>query len=343
MQCLTRQTFKFQSPQASKSDRPFRVVANRYTPSQNAQEEGISLILVHANGTHKELWEPMLAELFSIQQCRCRRPVVREAWALDGPGYGDSAVLNASTHADRVDDMLLSEFGEAVATIARSPHLHGRKIVIIGHSLGATATMYSTKLFPQHEIPYAAIILIETVLIDRDVFYANMSDRIAQIGFLMNAIRNQKSIWDSREAAYEWLRRRRPWREWDERALMIYVEYGLKPTKDGRITTKGTKMQESCVYGDLENPFQALDQIAKLCKRVPIHLVFGSINDLVPRYSQDTVSDPTKGRYVASLTRIADAGHMASASNTYPRDILKLLCRWYNRSLERRRSTSIMS
>lgn len=50
-------------------------------------------MLTHGTGLHKELWEPTLEHLYA----RARRgdgPRIREAWALDAPNHGASAVLN---------------------------------------------------------------------------------------------------------------------------------------------------------------------------------------------------------------------------------------------------------
>jgi hypothetical protein len=84
--------------------------------SSAEDEDPVTLILVHANSFHKEVrnsssfffadshvisssdgapfliqtWEPMLAHLLVSPAGR----KIREVWAVDGPQYGDSAVIN---------------------------------------------------------------------------------------------------------------------------------------------------------------------------------------------------------------------------------------------------------
>jgi hypothetical protein len=68
------------------------ISAKRYRPKQ-ASTKGIPLTLItsHANGFHKESWEPLLEEMMGIQSDTYR---IEEVWSLDIVNQGDSAVLN---------------------------------------------------------------------------------------------------------------------------------------------------------------------------------------------------------------------------------------------------------
>ena len=88
---------------------PFQIVAKRYwiegcpyavdcDTSSNTRENVITLVFLHANGSHKELGEPMIQRLFEIQQAATRRTVrFHDMWSLDLPNQGDSAILNEET------------------------------------------------------------------------------------------------------------------------------------------------------------------------------------------------------------------------------------------------------
>ncbi|KAF9009724.1 Alpha/Beta hydrolase protein [Cyathus striatus] len=317
---FTIQRFTFDSPQKI-SGAPFKIAANQYTHTC-CHEEGLTLLFAHSNGAHKEQWEPVLEELFSIQsnQGDLNRNSVREAWALDAPAYGDSALLNEISHAERMNNMSTAEFGIAVASVAESHHFKGHRLVLVGFSLGTTACMYATKIFMPVQPPYAGIILIEPVFLDRYAFYNNIKDREHQLGFMTRTVALQRNSWESRDQAYEWLSKRKPWSQWDTRVLKIYAEFGLKEIiSNGKIKTfqtKCSKEQEATIFSDVEPPFVAADQVATVCsKGVPVHDMFGSINDLVPRYSQDSITDVTKGRNVATLTRIPGERHMIAQEN----------------------------
>ncbi|KIJ05175.1 hypothetical protein PAXINDRAFT_21543 [Paxillus involutus ATCC 200175] len=128
----------------------------------------------------------------------------------------------------------------------------------------------------------------------------------------------QINQWDTRIAAYEWFSKKYPWNGWDDRVRRIFTNHGLRPVVannlSGPVTTKCEKRFESSNYSDLEPTFQATEQIEKVCKDIPIHMIFGK-NDLVPRYSQDSIVDPTKGRHPASVTRLDGVGHMIVQQN----------------------------
>ncbi|EPQ55586.1 hypothetical protein GLOTRDRAFT_105619 [Gloeophyllum trabeum ATCC 11539] len=301
-----------------------RMAVNRYCPAQPAAE-GVTLLLAHASGTHKEHWEPFLERLYELQG---DARTVREAWAFDWHTHGDSGVLNSAALRSRnVANnvcIAISHWAEAIAAFVES-HLATHRLVAIGHSAGTSAVLYSTKCYKASPVKYEKIILVEPALIDRDVYRQHSEERGRQIKLLTKAISAQKSKWESRSEAYEYFSKRPPWKLWDERARTILVNHGLRvvgdgSTSTGSVATKCEKRFEATNYDDLESTIQAATQIEKICAETPIHVIFGEISDLVhpclkvtscsPRYSHETAIDTSKGRNAASITRIPEAGHM---------------------------------
>ncbi|OJA20172.1 hypothetical protein AZE42_08162 [Rhizopogon vesiculosus] len=302
----------FETPQCVQGT-PLRMLANRYTisPSGADSTNGVTILLVHASGTHKEHWEPTVEALFRLQT---DSESIREAWAVEWMSHGDSAALNAELHQKSDIGTSIGDWGEAIAAFVKT-HLSSHRIVIIGHSAGCSSTMYSTKCFSGlPRVLYEAVILVEPPMIDRQVYQDNLEDRKRQIGMLTKIISAQRSQWDSRVAAYEWFAKRFPWKAWDDRVLRIFINQGLRPvdasSATGPVTTKCQKKHEAANYTDFEPVFQATEQIEKICQDVPIHFIFAEKNDLVPRYSQDSIVDPSKGRHAASITRVPGAVHM---------------------------------
>ncbi|KAH7883381.1 Alpha/beta hydrolase family-domain-containing protein [Phlebopus sp. FC_14] len=296
---------------------PLKMVANRYTVSPS-RENGVTILLAHASGTHKEHWEPTLEKLFHLQECGASHGRIREAWAFDWMTHGDSAVLNAESLRNSMQGNSIGDWGEAIAAFVKT-RLASHRIIVVGHSAGCSAMMYSTKCFSgSQRVPYEAIILVEPAMIDRKVFQDNIKDRERQTSILTKATAAQRNQWDTRVTAYEWLSKRFPWNRWDERVRRILVNHGLRPLvandPNGPVTTKCEKRFESSNYTDFEPTFQATEQIEKICKDVPIHMIFGE-NDLVPRYSQDSIIDHAKGRQVASVVRLDGVGHMIVQQN----------------------------
>ena len=75
----------------------------------------------------------------------------------------------------------------------------------------------------EERIPYKALVIIESPMLDKQCFDDHLEDRIAHLSLLEKAIAAQRSKYDSREAAYEWISKRGPWKVWDDRSRQICV------------------------------------------------------------------------------------------------------------------------
>lgn len=85
---------------------PLLIKAKRYTPASslnvgeahgsNAHVKGVTLILAHCTGGHKEIWEPTLSDLWTVISTKKDFPI-REIWSIDCPNHGEAAVLNEQT------------------------------------------------------------------------------------------------------------------------------------------------------------------------------------------------------------------------------------------------------
>lgn len=66
---------------------PFQLACNTYTPITPRQSATPPIIFTHANGFHKEIWEPVIARMSP-------RWTSGRMYAFDCRNQGDSAVLN---------------------------------------------------------------------------------------------------------------------------------------------------------------------------------------------------------------------------------------------------------
>jgi hypothetical protein len=80
-------------------DFPFYVSAKRYYASSTYiesahtfKQQEITLILLHSTSFHKEIWEPTITALFKLLDGTSVR--IKEAYTIDCPNHGVSAVLN---------------------------------------------------------------------------------------------------------------------------------------------------------------------------------------------------------------------------------------------------------
>lgn len=72
---------------------PLVLTAKRYQSDTSNSEDGTTLIFAHGTGFHKEHWEPTIEHLFDKERTKGGFKI-REAWSLECPNHGDSAVLN---------------------------------------------------------------------------------------------------------------------------------------------------------------------------------------------------------------------------------------------------------
>ncbi|KAK0492756.1 Alpha/beta hydrolase fold-1 [Armillaria luteobubalina] len=275
------------------------MAAKRYSPVPSPlRTDEKTLIFLHANGTHKEHWEPVISNIIVSAKD------VKECWALDFQSHGESALLNERELTNFSPS--ISDWAQGVAGFVET-HLRDKHIVILGHSAGTSAAMFSTKCYRSDTHPYECIILVEPPMIDRHVFQAHLEDRKRQTSMLTKAVAAQRNSWDNRKAAFEYFSKRVPWKTWDSRVKAIHVNQGLRPLNPddplGTITTRCSKYHESASYSDFESTFEATEQIEKVCDAVPIHIIYGKKDGLVPQYSQDSLSDVYEDRKVASISR----------------------------------------
>ena len=79
-------------------DYPLSIVAKRYWLPHGSNTENSAaqtLIVLHSTSFHKETWEPTLQDLFDLVQSQSNaEALIRDAWVIDCPNHGESAVLN---------------------------------------------------------------------------------------------------------------------------------------------------------------------------------------------------------------------------------------------------------
>ncbi|KAJ7473141.1 Alpha/beta hydrolase fold-1 [Mycena galericulata] len=305
------------------------MTANRYKSQYSADIGGLTLIFVHGIGGHKEQWEPIIQGLFRLQHSKLPHQRVHEVWALDRQNHGDAALINRDELLrSREDGVSAYEWADAIAAFARSPRLRGKRLVPIAHSAGAISVVGSTRAMNISAIPYAALVLIEPSMVTPDVFHRHIEKTISG---LSATIKTRRDKWPSREAAHQWLRARYPWNIWDSRVFQSFIvlqplleilasdrflieDYGLVPTPTGELTLKCDKHQEANCYPDPVSHFDSVKQISRIWRAVPLHIVWGNRDDLVPEVARGSISDRSEGRGAASIIRM-QGGHMLPQEN----------------------------
>ncbi|KAJ6597532.1 Alpha/beta hydrolase fold-1 [Mycena vulgaris] len=308
---------------------PLLLTAKRYwAPSSPYLDdpEAFTLIFGHATGFHKEHYEPTLEELYNLIP---GGPKIRECWSIDCPNHGDAAVLNEDTLRRGYEPIFgwqeyarglhafLSGLGTGVDV-----DFSTRRLILIGHSMSAVAFVFG--LTYQPELKPHCLILLEVMCLQVEAV-----PKIMKI--FTDASPTRRDIWPSLEDAYKSLKVRPTLRTWDDRVLRLHVKHGLTPLptleypdKEG-VTLKCTRKQETATYRDTLASFVVYRLMSSVIRRVSTHLVYGAIDDIIPRDVQDEFLRNGIGgeQNLASLTRIPNAGHLVVQTN--PKEFARTL------------------
>ncbi|KAF7762184.1 hypothetical protein Agabi119p4_8777 [Agaricus bisporus var. burnettii] len=266
---------------------------NRFV-RKGATGSGLTLFLAHANGFHKEAWEPTIKLLLNLPSGE----LVDEIWACDAVQHGDSALLNQESlgltfdWADNGRDILnfLHYFIPSSANDSPLPtHLprvspqeiqhrktHGlkhRTFMGIGHSYGGCSAAVAAL---EHPELFSSLMLIDPVILEpyatKELELSNPRVNVNVIGAL-----NRRETWPSKEEALASFKKKPFFQRWDPEVLQTYVEYALYNTKDiqGRQAAmlKMPGLQEAIVFAATLAQYETYQRLPDLDERVELRWV----------------------------------------------------------------------
>ncbi|KAM0752403.1 alpha/beta-hydrolase [Meredithblackwellia eburnea MCA 4105] len=289
------------------------LVVNRYRPSsakalRNSESgtEGVTLLFSHANGFHKEIWEPTISDLID-DLGDSDGPPVKEIWAWDCVNQGDSATVNRNLlgktfyWADYGRDLLnlaisyitspISKIHEdtgshSSAKILPNPvpltNLHqldngpnatsgcsprkGQNLFLISHSFGAAASVYAGSTLPSL---FKGMALVDPVLRTAE----NSNARLVGGALL------RRDRWRDRTEAKEGFLKKPFFRAWEERVLESYVEFGLKEGEnlaEGEVILKCPGKNEAIAFADpgTTGSRRAFSRLPLIPSSLPTHFIF---------------------------------------------------------------------
>ncbi|KAG0140140.1 hypothetical protein CROQUDRAFT_674802 [Cronartium quercuum f. sp. fusiforme G11] len=328
------------------------ISVNRYyrkAGSSSNAHNGITLIFSHANGLHKETWEPTLAHLLQFPEAE----LVSEIWALDCVNQGDSAVLNRDTLGERFDwadhardllQFIIAHLPEAKAAKTESlPKLlkrqvspddpllqlndfpsspvtsrviqnglswRGRQIGLVGHSLGGCASALAATTIPQL---IKLVILIDAVIIPSVLINEEYLSRNASLSAL------RRDRWKARAEAHDsFIRKTEFFGRWDPAVLERYVNFGLTELDD-ELRLKCDRLHETSVFADpLYRPaiaFRRLQSLEKSQELKPfIREHTPKIRYVFPGPGRSVIEETFLLKHIqeknSEVMRINEAGHL---------------------------------
>lgn len=185
-----------------------------------------------------------------------------------------------------------------------------QRLVGIGHSLGGVAITILQNLEPAFE--FSSVILVEPML-------STTAEAVEPLrSILIKYAYERRDVWPSREFAYKNLKSRQRCERWDPRVLDLYIKFGLRTHPGARhprapyngVSLACSREEEVTMYREPDGATKPVQDLDKVCSRMPVSIVFGSDNDYIPRAVQDALIDPTSGWRFSSVTRIDGVGHL---------------------------------
>ncbi|EJF56527.1 hypothetical protein DICSQDRAFT_113051 [Dichomitus squalens LYAD-421 SS1] len=292
------------------------VAANRYRhESRLNNRDGVTLVIAHCSSGHKEQWLPTLTMLFDLCfKSTALQPGwrVREAWALDAPNHGDSALLNRAILCGH-QPLSIQDYASMLGYFVRSEFVKGHSIVAVGHSASTSAW---TLVCGGNDPPsLRALILVEPVMLPPPI-----SEESLKKGDTNTAgVLARREFWEDFATLRTWLLKRYPWKIWDPRVLELYLKYGFVEDTDPKtgkmgVTPKSRNAQEVGYYYANDH-IVAGKLISKMCARYPVHAVFSERPELVSLAAREGICDVSEGRVMASISVVPNCGHLALQEN----------------------------
>ncbi|KAF3905483.1 hypothetical protein ABW20_dc0107699 [Dactylellina cionopaga] len=221
-----------------------QLVVNHYKPVNNPDPKpgDLTLIVAHANGFHKELYEPFFEYL--VEDYENRGAKFRGIWIADIHCQGESGILNEKTLGGDVS--WFDHSRDVLSIIMNFPKDIVRPIAAVGHSMGGAQLF---RLSVMHPTLFACAVAIDPTISDKPAFPASANPAT------MSAKR--RDIWPSQEEAVKFFKSRPFYQSWDPEVLDLHMKYGLRkvptaiypdvtkiPGGENAVTLATTKHQE---------------------------------------------------------------------------------------------------
>lgn len=273
-------------------------------PSENHgfAQGRINVVLAHANGFNKELYEPFIECLL-----KSSNNLIKAVFVHDVVSQGLSGRINASSLGDEYS---WSDSSRDILTMIHELRKRGSMtydpIVGIGHSMGGCQIAHASML---HDRMFLSTILIDPIILGLSGF--DNGGRVAQLSA------KRRDTWPSKEEARLLLLKSPFYRSWHPDVFEKWMTYGLTTTGRGtEVELTTTPAQE--VYSFLHflpykdtvetNPDTATFVYRHLKYLThAVHLVFGELSTTI---SQERRQDMHRQLQNGSRIDVPDCGHL---------------------------------
>ncbi|GJE91212.1 alpha/beta hydrolase [Phanerochaete sordida] len=301
---------------------PFHITGNCYQPDP-PRDTGRTLVLLHATGLHKETWEPVVETLFELSASA--GDAIRDAWAIECPNHGESAVLNETeltkNWADHWDGWA---YPRAVhAFLLAKPggvDFASRNLVVVGHSYGGCAAILLTALTPR--------LNIETVAMLDGTVSAGGPKRDYMDMVLAQLVWIKPDVWRSRKDAARWFASAPGFKKWDKKIQALFIEHGLKkhyaskfpaPYTFQGVTLACNKSYEAACYRANAHHDEAWERLQQMhAHGPPVHMILSENDEFDGAELKNGLLKGKYGGGAASVQYVERTTHMFAQQRPEP-------------------------
>ncbi|QRW13439.1 alpha/beta hydrolase family protein [Ceratobasidium sp. AG-Ba] len=305
---------------------PMWITVNRYAPARVPSDSpGVTLIVAHATGFHKEIWDTTFRFIISSLQRNARTSDIAEIWALDAANHGDSALLNEGKIGDIYEwsdhtrdianfiinylpespmeckDNLLPLVTKSVSLQRMSNGFSSRTIIGLGHSFGGCTLMRAALHLPHL---FSGVILIDPII------YPTYARREEGVGKLAKGALGRRDRWPDVNAAKSGLLKSPFFQAWHPDVFSDYMKYGLYES-EGMVKLKCSGYQEGVTFAEHGRlPNEVWEMLPSFDERIPLRWLMDSkaaLSTAGEEITQHTVWRRPKN---SSNARIQGAGHL---------------------------------
>ncbi|KAF4948854.1 hypothetical protein FGADI_9344 [Fusarium gaditjirri] len=261
------------SAQSQTSNVPLpKLVAKRYIPTNQVDKPGVgvTLLTLTGMGVPKEMFEPILENL--LPRLRKSGVKVEEIWAVDMPLSGQTAAANSmgylyANEKDIVRDFLLFLTAYLpVHPVEELPkHLEPRiptdeaqqptrqNLHVFAHSLGAQAAILASVHAPKI---FSSLMVVDPAMIPA----GKINDAMTKLPKEIFCLGLTEGFPD-RKAVEDALRGNKRTRNWDERAIRMFTQYGVVPNDKGGVKLIGHPRLDWALWYDKQTPAECYDRL----------------------------------------------------------------------------------
>ncbi|KAJ3208613.1 hypothetical protein HDU67_006626 [Dinochytrium kinnereticum] len=240
------------------------------------QHNALVVLMAHANGLCKELWEPTIRHLLSsLSKDHTNRTPFIYTW--DARNHGDSARLN-DPEMKFVNWWDAGRDALAVTRWVKERHGRSSTYIGVGHSFGGCQMIMTEILEPKS---FERLLVFEPIVMNSETLrFLFGTDVIADIDpnhvKIARAALKRKATFKTRDEAIGFFKSKPFFQAWTDESLSLYVKHGLRELIPPEVTLKCTPMSESAVFLT-GSPPDVYEGLKKIC--IPLSVIMGERSD----------------------------------------------------------------